>query len=1555
MKVVDWLPMFWLEYVCTGRCCSARVVGLRSVNVMVRGVARAAVIFGVWLLLIRYAIVVRESGSECQYIKISSGKSLTQPPGNLKEAIDWVLRVSGRDNGQKDNGAIKGLAKELIKLLDKDGSTLASEVSGIFSKARSGLQSAKQKDAREAFMLNAYLSDITRYGRTLNDEELDHLKTTLQKDVSHPGELSGGPISQLAEGMKKFIGYQGNGKPNGNSGIGCEDYESSYNSATERWSSLNPSQHRICALILLGIMPLLYFGLSYLYWLCTEEEEGGKDPRWSNLKINGSGNNQDALKKFLEKVGFSDTSKLNSSKTGQNIVSFLKSGFTELKSAKAASNSYATFLSELQKAELKSSSTSFPLISLYLISYYYITYPLYTVESTTPATPSFAGYSGVGALAGGAYGFNLGGLGTFMSALLAYPFILPCQPLVNCPPNLKEAIDWILRVTGKDGQDSGTNGTDALTEHVQKLLQGVEVSDVGLSAYIGKVTQALDSSGDNLITKLADGLQQFIGYQSCSNPHGHITGAGIAPSNIATHRLCDATIAFTIGVLESLSRDRSIKEKDKKEINTVISELNGAFGKSVNDGLKKVAGTINTTLGRVTGNDGVVQAVKAVGKAFHSKLSNAHNTSAKTLADKVGQYLDEVFTDKNFGGSANQVTAKLQALFQSFTTDDTVYNAIKLSTQIDGVKDQLSPPRTSGFAKPILEAGKSAFIRQLGNKNKYKSYYDNPSTAKWSQNNEEQKRCAQIFLGCLPLYYQALTYIYWGCHDKGGGWRNLTLAGGDLKSYFDSQGLLPLYVDRSKRGAHIGETALGGFSEFGTAAASSRTGSTFTYVSFTKELQDKVTTNIGTRQNLPTTCPLSALYYGASCYFQCQQIKNAKEASRTPRTIREMLYFLAAVPYSSYYDAFDSYVTSHFRTLLGKESDVKDDSELKLQVADSGTSATGNTLSAADVKSYLTSTFHLAPAFIGLVQEPSTSGEPWLHSLFSNTDFNFKYSSSGATLFYALADYAYALQFQLHFLYQQCSNNGVKCGWQECRYGKGITGSGTSSLKSHICPGFKCDNGNCNHKSSGNCKHNNYEQDDGCGKSAATASPLQAFLTDKLDGFHLSLQPIADSPNHLENHPPGFMCHVPMGFAGALTKDTNATGWYIYYLLDHFCSRPYSPLRQLSEKLGCLTKRTPRTLGDLFGFIWTLNYQLFNNADILNKLREALNQKPNSVEEFMGKLKQSVPILKPSPEGSGLVKSLQTMAPTIPFLYQLFTVNTDDFLPVTLFNLAQHCHKVENSNGSFKILHNNSSSSSFTSSHNCSSSPNDLWSLYQPVSAAPTGRGMTDSQSACRGAKCGGYLYPLTYSAGTTYAPVHASVYLSWLAYLTDDFHEWFQNLLDEFKNIDCKVSGCRGTNGKTCSEPHAPGTHGSDQSCQCDSVVHCGGVLPVLYRHGFSFHNAYSLKGGMHGSDPTKRSCQQFNKQLTAVLAQNENAPLFKLLTTIDDFLYMFRFYFFYNLSTFWIMYVCIVLYNYLFKMDSLHIKSHLHLPSSHTVPPIGLLTTGKAPALTKFTYYVP
>ncbi|GIX64916.1 variant erythrocyte surface antigen-1, alpha subunit [Babesia caballi] len=77
------------------------------------------------------------------------------------------------------------------------------------------------------------------------------------------------------------------------------------------------------------------------------------------------------------------------------------------------------------------------------------------------------------------------------------------KQLTDCPSNLKEAIDWILRVTGKDG-GGGDGGTAGLINAVQDLLRTAGVEEINSKIAI---TQSL-------ITNLAEGLATFIGYDN---------------------------------------------------------------------------------------------------------------------------------------------------------------------------------------------------------------------------------------------------------------------------------------------------------------------------------------------------------------------------------------------------------------------------------------------------------------------------------------------------------------------------------------------------------------------------------------------------------------------------------------------------------------------------------------------------------------------------------------------------------------------------------------------------------------------------------------------------------------------------------------------------------------------------------------------------------------------------------------------------------------------------------------------------------------------------------
>ncbi|GIX62246.1 variant erythrocyte surface antigen-1 family protein [Babesia caballi] len=1072
------------------------------------------------------------------------------------------------------------------------------------------------------------------------------------------------------------------------------------------------------------------------------------------------------------------------------------------------------------------------------------------------------------------------------------------KDLTTCPSNLKEAIDWILRVTGKDGQ-GGRDNTAALANAVKGLLEAElgeldrlyseghanrgELNRLKQGLTMAKDLIGKDASSSKIysrspIAKLAIGLSAFIGYTSNgvlfdSSQAGTITGAGIAPSDIVTHRLCDATIAFTIGVLEECKKHSDFKMKDNQEglkrINKTIENLHGIYGGGPAK-LQEVGEQMKTSLNAVNASSvrGLWNSIAAAFVSLGSGMKDKKDQPAD-VADKVGVYLTNVLNGSNgrtggtWSSSSGPVGEALKKLVSTLSNNKSIYDPKTLkdfSNTIKQVETALKP-KGSYTVNSALTAGVSAFITHL--KAKYESAYQT-TTATWQQHHAE--KCAKIFLGCLPLLFNGLCYLYWGCDPQATGqWSSATLGGGSLRDFMLAMSYGSSFLNGSKRGTDVTGTTLKKFADLkdgmqkaqqvaqarasnGSSESSSALAATTAKVSYSEFLS--ALKQKGTESSADTS--LSALYYCASCYFKSFQIKNAKHAETSPSTIREMLYFLAALPFSPDLGGCENYLD----TLLSKP----------IPVAITH-SPVYYKLTAANVNSTLTTSVCLsATTMLGRFQGPGYLGkddDPFLHNLYCN-GIGLKYPS-GSALFHKLTDCVYAIQFQMNFLLQQCRGKYSETrGWRDCRFGKEIepTSSSSTSVLSHICRGYTCEHTKrmqCQHNgtspNSNGCTHN-VSNSAKCGQSPNPASPLQAFLTDKLDGFHLPDKTVLDSTNHFDNHPPGAMCHVKMGFQSTDLRDSTASkGAHITATLLYICANVGSPFRQFCENMLCLTKRTPRILGEFFGFYWQI---------------------------VTVKASDSV------------------LTDVMAYITETFLHNNEK---VKFIKALSELNGSKQTHVSYILNH---------------SAQADLMSLYYPE---------------CSGENCGPYLLPLVYSAGATFSLNYASTYLSWVIYLADDFRDWLIELLGRFDSLKC-------TNCNNSCQPHSSGSHAT--TCRCPSITQCADVLPLYYEYGFTTLDPKKLKEG-------KKTCSSFHSQLSAVI----NGDLYsKALSAIDDFLFLFRFYFFYNLSSFWTIYICLIMYTFFFLLDTLHLRSHVKLTASYMVPSLTLLTSGKPLPITKLTY---
>ncbi|GIX61765.1 variant erythrocyte surface antigen-1 family protein [Babesia caballi] len=241
--------------------------------------------------------------------------SLKDPFESLKEAVDWVLCMSGSDDKvgyHKGQEAIKKVAEQLKSLL-----------------------SAVRVDSVD-------------------------VKNLLNGDLNK-NSLSYAPITALGLGLKHII-EEGNGMG--------KEYKYSYGDD-------NPSSNvdDNIAKIFLGMIPLLFFGLGFLFYMC--HRGGGK---WSGAKLSTG-----PFRVFLDTVGF-HIEQLNGAKNGYNAVSSGLAMFSEFQIYESSPKTFTEYLKEVgnhTKSHLSSNPNDVPLGALYLFTFKYLKNQRYINSTTT--------------------------------------------------------------------------------------------------------------------------------------------------------------------------------------------------------------------------------------------------------------------------------------------------------------------------------------------------------------------------------------------------------------------------------------------------------------------------------------------------------------------------------------------------------------------------------------------------------------------------------------------------------------------------------------------------------------------------------------------------------------------------------------------------------------------------------------------------------------------------------------------------------------------------------------------------------------------------------------------------------------------------------------------------------------------------------------------------------------------------------------------------------------------------------------------------------------------
>ncbi|CDR97125.1 hypothetical protein BBBOND_0310280 [Babesia bigemina] len=528
--------------------------------------------------------------------------------------------------------------------------------------------------------------------------------------------------------------------------------------------------------------------------------------------------------------------------------------------------------------------------------------------------------------------------------------------------------------------------------------------------------------------------------------------------------------------------------------------------------------------------------------------------------------------------------------------------------------------------------------------------------------------------------------------------------------------------------------------------------------------------------------PICQLY---SPELVTKKVPSTDHSIPPPRTLREMLCWISDLPHALGYADLINHLANSFE---GSESiDVSPES-----------------ISSEDVTEALSETCGHASSVLAGIQEPVPIDLNKLHYERYGAPLMY-YSEDPYTLLCQLLSYVYATYHQLSFLRTQCRRESHQGGWRDCQYGKNVKASYSRQCTEDPLDPMKLQGHGCN------------------------PSPLQGFLTDQSDL----------STYWYQRNDVCRRSRIKMGFVAKNFRNDSKHGFYIYNFLTGACYQNHDPLEKLCRYLVCLTKRTPRTTGELVSFFHHFGNSLHDvYSNELLSLGSSLTRSHADCPDW-DHLKNS---------------DLQAVK----------GIRGSESLNVISKNNHNHNHDKEH--------------------------PRTLSMLL----------GCSDDHK-----NCPPHCSPITYRAYALYSHAFAHTYLSWTVYLPDRLLESLEKLHYELKK-------------------HV--------SIKCSSLHSCPDVLPLLYTHGFTPPEVGSQ---------VSLTCSDVICELKDVIT---GKPIASLMTAMDDFLYNIREPFIFTLVALWSTALLIFANTMLYRLDVLHIRSHLiRTKASHHIDVKALLTKGR------------
>eukprot|EP00371_Babesia_bovis_P003253 XP_001611900.1 variant erythrocyte surface antigen-1, alpha subunit [Babesia bovis T2Bo] len=632
----------------------------------------------------------------------------------------------------------------------------------------------------------------------------------------------------------------------------------------------------------------------------------------------------------------------------------------------------------------------------------------------------------------------------------------PKASLTEAPTNLKEAIDWVLRVTGKDGKKLGDGECICgLAAAVTDLLQSVQLEYYGYEGDTketdseqkkgppkARVTECLNElfslvqglGGTAVVRTYVDQLAQVLsalvgwskietcwdgcGGSSNNNQHGTKDGCTY---------LQDVKHENKCGTCGCMKWDVAVADDDKNghHLGRGCTRCSGS-----RDGCKCSPGGGSDCS---TGEEcKCAKEGKCCKCCCNGRCGNCKRECSCIIEDGVvGR--DECNRDSYMSSYPSRTVFMRESFTQSKRVDVKPY-----------WKDLIDiPPGDNSY----------------------------DTTA-----SDRRHQCAQTLLGSVCLIWSGITYMYWTgkYHSSSPRWNNHILDGSGLDDGTLSQWLQALGFPKAMMNDHgpgnrwdaiiwdgiMGKLYLGfpntgdwhNFAVHGhdNHANTFRQPAGMNYAGYIHTMDkgafcskaivfNNGTTSI-TEENIHKCGALYKLYILSCAYFTGLQKKGPPKAeNKTPKTIREILYWLSALPYSPAYPK----ILTHSKGILEK---VAPDFEDKKQLSFYQTGRTAPiTVHEFNLFAHFQAVTQYCPLVLigiqGGLKGTDTTKEPPIHALYANTACRFTYPTVSIQAYNQVVHYIRALFYQLYFLRKQCAVKVALGGkWRECRYGSGVLG-----------------------------------------------------------------------------------------------------------------------------------------------------------------------------------------------------------------------------------------------------------------------------------------------------------------------------------------------------------------------------------------------------------------------------------------------------------------------------------------------------------------------------------